>query len=65
VETGEDVIRFYGKYGHDSPVKFFYCNRWGTAATELEQRVPGTAGLGAAAARRPPVQQRRQQSGSG
>ncbi len=25
--TGEDVVQFYGKYGQDSPVKFFYCNR--------------------------------------
>lgn len=32
METGEDVIRFYGKYGHDSAVKFFYCNRWVPAA---------------------------------
>lgn len=29
VNTGEDVVAFYGKYGQDSPVKFFYCNRWG------------------------------------
>lgn len=27
IETGEDVIEFYGKFGQDSPVKFFYCNR--------------------------------------
>lgn len=27
VETGEDVVAFYGKYGQDSPVKFFYCVR--------------------------------------
>ncbi|GFH14490.1 uncharacterized protein HaLaN_10554 [Haematococcus lacustris] len=25
--TGDDVIEFYGKYGQDSPVKFFYCNK--------------------------------------
>eukprot|EP00798_Chlamydomonas_sp_ICE-L_P012760 gene12760-16011_t len=27
INTGEDVIEFYGKYGQDSAVKFFYCNR--------------------------------------
>eukprot|EP00878_Enallax_costatus_P031474 GHUV01034420.1.p1 GENE.GHUV01034420.1~~GHUV01034420.1.p1 ORF type:complete len:647 (+),score=200.09 GHUV01034420.1:874-2814(+) len=27
VETGQDVVAFYGKYGQDSPVKFFYCVR--------------------------------------
>jgi len=27
IETGEDVIEFYGKNGQDSAVKFFYCNR--------------------------------------
>lgn len=27
IDTGEHVIAFYGKYGQDSPVKFFYCNR--------------------------------------
>jgi hypothetical protein len=27
VQTGEDVIAFYGKYGQDSSVKFFYCVR--------------------------------------
>ena len=25
--TSDDVIEFYGKFGQDSPVKFFYCNR--------------------------------------
>lgn len=27
VETGEDVVAFYGKNGQDSSVKFFYCVR--------------------------------------
>lgn len=27
VKTGDDIIEFYGKYGQDSPIKFFYCNR--------------------------------------
>jgi dynein heavy chain, axonemal len=27
VETGNDVVEFYGKYGKESAVKFFYCNR--------------------------------------
>ncbi|GLC47993.1 hypothetical protein PLESTB_000047400 [Pleodorina starrii] len=27
INTGEDVVEFYGKYGQDSAVKFFYCNR--------------------------------------
>lgn len=27
VQTGEDVVAFYGKYGQDSTVKFFYCVR--------------------------------------
>ena len=27
IDTGDDVIEFYGKYGQDSAVKFFYCNR--------------------------------------
>ena len=27
IETGEHVVEFYAKYGQDSPVKFFYCNR--------------------------------------
>ena len=43
VETGEDVIRFYGKYGHDSPVKFFYCNRW-AGARLLAAQGRGTPG---------------------
>ena len=25
VNTGDDVIEFYARHGHDSPVKFFYC----------------------------------------
>ena len=25
--TGNDVVEFYAKYGQDSPIKFFYCNR--------------------------------------
>ena len=25
VKTGDDVIEFYARHGHDSPVKFFYC----------------------------------------
>ena len=29
IETGEHVVEFYAKYGQDSAVKFFYCNRWG------------------------------------
>jgi dynein heavy chain len=28
VETGEDVVAYYGVNGQDSPVKFFYCTRW-------------------------------------
>lgn len=28
VQTGQDVVAFYGKYGQDSSVKFFYCVRW-------------------------------------
>lgn len=27
VDTGEDVIAFFGKFGQDSAVKFFYCVR--------------------------------------
>ncbi|CAD7701710.1 unnamed protein product, partial [Ostreobium quekettii] len=27
VKTIDDVIEFYGKYGQDGPIKFFYCNR--------------------------------------
>ncbi|KXZ55711.1 DHC8 protein [Gonium pectorale] len=27
INTGEDVVEFYGKFGQDSAVKFFYCNR--------------------------------------
>lgn len=27
VETGEDVVAFYGRNGQDSSVKFFYCVR--------------------------------------
>eukprot|EP00882_Tetradesmus_deserticola_P022115 GHRQ01024001.1.p1 GENE.GHRQ01024001.1~~GHRQ01024001.1.p1 ORF type:complete len:423 (+),score=129.38 GHRQ01024001.1:383-1651(+) len=27
VTTGEDVVAYYGKYGQDSTVKFFYCVR--------------------------------------
>lgn len=28
VETGADAVAFFGRYGQDSPVKFFYCSRW-------------------------------------
>ena len=28
IRTGDDVVDFYAKFGQDSPVKFFYCNRW-------------------------------------
>ena len=27
IRTANDVVEFYAKYGQDSPVKFFYCNR--------------------------------------
>lgn len=27
INSGDDVVEFYGKFGQDSPVKFFYCNR--------------------------------------
>lgn len=27
IRTGSDVVAFYAKYGQDSPIKFFYCNR--------------------------------------
>ena len=27
IETGDHVVEFYAKYGQDSAVKFFYCNR--------------------------------------
>lgn len=27
IRTGNDVVEFYAKYGQDSPIKFFYCNR--------------------------------------
>lgn len=27
IRTGNDVGEFYAKYGQDSPIKFFYCNR--------------------------------------
>ncbi len=27
INTGNDVVEFYGKFGQDSAVKFFYCNR--------------------------------------
>lgn len=29
IVSGEHVVEFYGKYGQDSAVKFFYCNRQG------------------------------------
>jgi hypothetical protein len=28
VRTGADAVAFFGRHGQDSPVKFFYCNRW-------------------------------------
>lgn len=28
IRTGNDVVEFYAKYGQDSPIKFFYCNRY-------------------------------------
>ena len=31
IRTGSDVVAFYAKYGQDSPIKFFYCNRYGIA----------------------------------
>lgn len=34
IVTGDDIVEFYAKYGQDSPVKFFYCNR-------CEVKVPG------------------------
>lgn len=34
IVTGDDIVEFYAKYGQDSPVKFFYCNR-------CEVQVPG------------------------
>lgn len=27
IRTGNEVVEFYAKYGQDSPIKFFYCNR--------------------------------------
>lgn len=27
IRTGNDIVEFYAKYGQDSPIKFFYCNR--------------------------------------
>ena len=32
IETGDHVVEFYAKYGQDSAVKFFYCNRCGDKA---------------------------------
>ena len=31
VDTSNDIIEFYGKFGKESPVKFFYCNRCASA----------------------------------
>ena len=33
IRTGNDVVEFYAKYGQDSPIKFFYCNRYSCAFT--------------------------------
>ncbi|KAK9828903.1 hypothetical protein WJX72_002692 [[Myrmecia] bisecta] len=27
IRTGDDVVEFYARYGQDSAIKFFYCNR--------------------------------------
>lgn len=35
VETGEDVVAFYGKNGQDSSIKFFYCVRCVLQAFQL------------------------------
>jgi len=52
VDTAEDVIAFYGKFGQDSSVKFFYCVRLAAAACRSEgvhvhDRRPGSIGTGA------------------
>lgn len=39
VQTGEDVVAFYGRNGQDSSVKFFYCVRW--AAPVCWETSPG------------------------
>ena len=39
IRTGDDVVDFYAKFGQDSPVKFFYCNRWASVCAVL---VPST-----------------------
>jgi hypothetical protein len=47
VDTSNDIIEFYGKYGKESPVKFFYCNRCAAAAlytSLLATRLGGSAG---------------------
>ena len=41
VETGEDVVGYYGVNGQDSPVKFFYCTRWATMPAILSARPIG------------------------
>jgi dynein heavy chain len=38
VATGADVVAFFGRHGQDSPTKFFYCARWGSAGGVPAQR---------------------------
>jgi hypothetical protein len=51
VATGEDVVAYYGKYGQDSTVKFFYCVRYegsadaGAAYGLLQQLCTAAAAL--------------------
>lgn len=33
IQTGDDVVAFYGKYGQDSAIKFFYCVRSAVSRT--------------------------------
>ena len=39
IRTANDVVEFYAKYGQDSPVKFFYCNRYLTHAVSKHKLV--------------------------
>lgn len=71
IVTGDDIVEFYAKYGQDSPVKFFYCNRCevqgpgGEGEGEMEGEAdrstssdrPG-AGKGAGAGKGSAIQQR-------
>ena len=38
IRTGNDVVEFYAKYGQDSPIKFFYCNRYFDIVMSMHHR---------------------------